>query len=340
MSERFTVTVLGPSAEGKSAYIHFLTKRVNLKKHVPTTEVCETEFKVNREEGNCVVRIFDTPAVLEDESILDDVISKSDGFLIVFSKNVERSTQEQEISKYLKIITKKDFKTNPTVFLVASHDDLDSLILDCDDVEDIGLKFGLKFFEISSKTGNQIEQSFESLIKKLYKRKEKGKKRISQRLVYALELPQEEGEDTEVMTSPKGVHSNQVINFESHDEKVEPEVVDKKENRKSAKLIGAFGKKKEEEEEVSQEDKRKSLQKTLSQMYSVENMTSPREFATTQETTEKTMEKRKSAQILSNLFTKKEQNEISDTSKQESKTESKTEKRKSLSSKLSSFFKK
>jgi hypothetical protein len=180
----------------------------------------------------------------------------------------------------------------------------------------------------------QIEQSFESLIKKLYKRKEKGKKRISQRLVYALELPQEEGE-TEVMTSPKGVHSNQVINFESHDEKVDSEV-DKKENRKSAKLIGAFGKKKEEEEEVSQEDKRKSLQKTLSQMYSVENMTSPREFATTHETTEKTLEKRKSAQILSNLFTKKEQNEISDTSKQESKTE----KRKSLSSKLSSFFKK
>jgi hypothetical protein len=331
MGDRFTVSVLGSSGEGKSSYIHFLTKKVTLKKHIPTTEVTEIEFKVNREEGNCVVRIFDTPPAEEDENILESPISKSDGFLIVFSKNFERTTQEEKISKYLKLITKKDFKTNPTVFLVASHDDLDSLILDCDDVEDIGLKFGLKFFEISSKTGNQIEQSFESLIKKLYKRKEKGKKRISQRLVYALELPQVEEEET-----------NQVVNFEkSEDEKVEQEVVDKKENRKSAKLIGAFGKKKEEEEEVSQEEKRKSMQKTLSQLYSVESMTSPREFSTPPQETDqnKTLEKRKSAQILSNLFSKKEQAEVSDASKQETKSETK-EKRKSLSSKISSLFKK
>ena len=173
----FHSTVLGPEAEGKSAYINYLMKRTTLKKHIPTTEIITLEYKFKtQDEKNCNVKIFDTPGAKEYESLLDEPISKSDGFLIIFSKKVDRKIQEEKILNFLKKITRKETEKNPTVFLIASMDDLEDLVLDFDDVEDMGLKFGSKFFEVSSKTGNQIEQSFEALIKNYIKEKKKAQK--------------------------------------------------------------------------------------------------------------------------------------------------------------------
>eukprot|EP01080_Neovahlkampfia_damariscottae_P001437 gene1437-12056_t len=354
MKNEFSVSVLGPSGEGKSSYITYLTKKTTLKTHKPTTEVTEIDFKFSFHDKPCSIKIFDTPGEKEYESLLNEPISKSDGFIIVFSKEVDKKTQQQKILQFLKKITKKDEKKNPTVFLLASMDDLDSLKMSFEDVEDLALQFGAKAFEISSKTGNQVEQSFEAFIKKLHKRKEKGPKPMSQRLIYALELNEEDTNEEQQFT--KNNSQSQIRIFDENKTEI-PQVqniekqIEKTEKRKSTKLIDAFSKKKEEpvvKDEVNYEEKRKSLQKNLMEIYS-DNELNLKSTSKQIQPVKVEKEKRKSlTQTITMMLEKRKSREIEMdiTTFIKSETDPKIpvvpvkEKRKSLSGKITSIFKK
>lgn len=173
MSYKYKISLIGPSASGKSAIANRLVKDKFLERYDPTIE--EVHPKNMTVEGKEIhLDIYDTAGTAAISNMLMMYAKDSDGFLYIASM-----IRETDLSELLTefIPTVKEVNNKFIAVLCANKCDLkDDIVVNDEELKEFCDEQKIKYFKTSAKTGENIVEAFESLIKDLLAREKPKKK--------------------------------------------------------------------------------------------------------------------------------------------------------------------
>ena len=173
------IVVIGNSGTDKTQYVHKWTKKT-FNETYKQTIVSEFGFKVFENEGKLYrIQLWDL-AGQENNCLVGKIFTKDSHGLVIMSDATNIETREYAI-KYKKSIddttTFFDGKKLPCILVENKIDLLSEDEIDDPTFEEFWKSNGFtKGFRVSSKTGENIDESMEYLIKNIIKRMEKIKK--------------------------------------------------------------------------------------------------------------------------------------------------------------------
>lgn len=189
--------------------------------HKPTQglEVHKTEIEID----SIIIGItlFDTN--------IEAFYKNIDGFIIVYDITSKESFQL--IDSYLKKV--KEYSENSEILLIGSKMDLnEKRQVDKKLASDYAIKNGLLFEEVSSKTGENIHESFKKLIEKIYRKeipkensekrkkipKDNSEKGLKEKLSFIIEKEKELNEEKKRLENEKKLIQKELGDVEFDDE--------------------------------------------------------------------------------------------------------------------------
>ena len=173
VQEQYSVAIMGPAAVGKSC----ITLRYVLREFVNEyNNALEDKFtKFDNIDGRmCKVEILDTSGEDEFIPLRTLWIKAREGFLFVYSVDNRKTMEDLDHFHRLYLMTYPN-KDVPLI-LVANKIDL-ALKREINTEEGMTLatKYGAEYFEISAKTGHNVDNAFACLIRKLRIKRETKK---------------------------------------------------------------------------------------------------------------------------------------------------------------------
>ncbi len=168
------VITLGDSGVGKTNFImrfiddkfsfnYFSTYGIDVKfKNVYIKDGIQIKFK-----------IFDTAGQERFKSISHNYIKKANGILLMYS--IIDQDSYDNIEKWVKDIEENSEKKIPTILIATKCDLNDKRVIPKENGEQLAQKYGIKFYETSSKENINIEKAFLDLGGQIME-KSKGKK--------------------------------------------------------------------------------------------------------------------------------------------------------------------
>ena len=159
--------VIGESGIGKSSISDFyVNDRRATGKHCPTIGIEFFAKKLEYEGRNLNLHIWDTAGQERFKSIVRNYYRDAYGALICFSIT-EKETFES-LSNFiedLKTLSHEHIKT----ILVGTFSDLEhKREVSREDAEKLADELGIEYFEVSAKTGKNVDKCFETLVKKIH----------------------------------------------------------------------------------------------------------------------------------------------------------------------------
>ena len=161
----FRVAIHGAGSVGKSCIIERLTKSTFTDKHIPTvSEVYETELR-QKEKILGTLWLYDTAGSLDFPAMNRLTISKSDACILVYSvdsvKSLEIAGQKlQEIVD----LQGKHF----SCLLIGNKSDVTKREVTFEGGLRCAVKYGASYIETSAKSNVNINEAFETVVKKIH----------------------------------------------------------------------------------------------------------------------------------------------------------------------------
>ncbi|KAJ6237831.1 ras-like protein [Anaeramoeba flamelloides] len=162
--EKHTIVLLGGGSVGKSCLtIQYLQGRF-VQDYDPTVEESYTKITVI-DNKPATLQLFDTAGQTEFRTVENLHVQKGDAFLLVFS--LTSRTSFAAIRKIHDRI-KKIKETSVPILVVGNKSDLTSeRLISREDAEEAAKKMGIPYLETSAKTGENVTESFERLVRLL-----------------------------------------------------------------------------------------------------------------------------------------------------------------------------
>ncbi|KAJ3428112.1 ras-like protein [Anaeramoeba flamelloides] len=162
--EKHTIVLLGGGSVGKSCLtIQYLQGRF-VQDYDPTVEESYTKITVI-DNKPATLQLFDTAGQTEFRTVENLHVQKGDAFLLVFS--LTSRTSFAAIRKIHDRI-KKIKETSVPILVVGNKSDLTSeRLISREGAEEAAKKMGIPYLETSAKTGENVTESFERLVRLL-----------------------------------------------------------------------------------------------------------------------------------------------------------------------------
>ena len=175
-----SILAMGNSIVGKTALI----QRFVTKEFVPAISTLGAEFhmvnkkvKNNDEEVEVKIKIWDSPGQERFKSLVLNALKNTQGIFLVFDVSSQPSFDDLQgwVSKVAEV---QDPKTFPFI-IIANKIDLElegKRVVTKGEAQAFAYKYGLPLFETSAKSGQGVEEAFQTLIQKVYDRNKEKKK--------------------------------------------------------------------------------------------------------------------------------------------------------------------
>ena len=175
-----SILVIGNSIVGKTALIQrFVTKTF-----VRTIPTLGTEFhmvnkkvKNNDEEVEVKIKIWDSPGQERFQSLVLSALKNTQGIFLVF--DISSKLSFDDLQCWISLVAEaQDPKTFPFI-IIANKIDLElegERVVTKEEAQAFADKYGLPLFETSAKSGQGVEEAFQTLIQKVYDRNKEKKK--------------------------------------------------------------------------------------------------------------------------------------------------------------------
>ena len=167
----YKILFLGETQVGKTSLIVRYSDNEFQEGGLPTLGV-DLKYKyIEKDKKNIRLDLWDTAGQERFRSITKSYYSGADGIIFVFDLGNPKSF------KTLKIWiedTKKNVKPNIEFVLAANKSDIDKRKIQKEEIEKFSSQYDIPFFETSAKTGDGIDEMFNSFINKLLSKKDVG----------------------------------------------------------------------------------------------------------------------------------------------------------------------
>ena len=167
----FQIVVVGEGGVGKSTFTIRFVQNTFCDEYDPTIEDCY-RFQANVDDIPSMLDIYDTAGQEEYTHVSNIALQQSDAAFLVFSLTNELSFQK--ISNHLNRV--KDYKGESiALMLIGTKSDLISeRVVTSEQITNfLQVNEGLKYMETSAKTGENVLESFEEMIRMIRKLKYK-----------------------------------------------------------------------------------------------------------------------------------------------------------------------
>ena len=161
----YKILILGDSTVGKTCFLTRYADNTFQENQMATLGVDYKLKNVKMEDGNIVkLQIWDTAGQDRFHSLTRNYFKGAHGIILLYDITTQSSFDN--VSKWIKQI-KEDASEKVVIILVGNKIDLEhKRAIPTEEGEKIAEDFGLIFFECSAKTGKNINESFNELIKK------------------------------------------------------------------------------------------------------------------------------------------------------------------------------
>ena len=173
-----SILAMGNSIVGKTALIkRFSTNKFEVAIMTVGAECNIVERKVkdkNGDEVNVKIKIWDSPGQERFESIVLSSLKNSQGIFLVF--DITSRPSFDDLKKWItKVEQAQDPKTFPFIIIANKIDLKEKSEVSSEEAQAFANKYNLPLFETSAKSGQGVEEAFQTLIQKVYDNN-KGKK--------------------------------------------------------------------------------------------------------------------------------------------------------------------
>ena len=161
----YKILILGDSTVGKTCFLTRYADNTFQENQMATLGVDYKLKNVKMEDGNTVkLQIWDTAGQDRFHSLTRNYFKGAHGIILLYDITTQLSFDN--VSKWIKQI-KEDASEKVVIILVGNKIDLEhKRAIPTEEGEKIAEDFGLIFFECSAKTGKNINEAFNELIKK------------------------------------------------------------------------------------------------------------------------------------------------------------------------------
>ena len=169
---KIRIFTLGDGGVGKSCFIIKYTEDRFEENHLLTTGIDLRSKVVQLENGKTYkVDFYDTAGQERYRSISVNSIKSAEGIILMYDITKQKSYDDiTEWMDNVKQIKGTDFP----MILIGNKSDLENQrIVSKEEGEELALKFNLKFFEISNKDGNNVNEAALEIISQIVDKKEK-----------------------------------------------------------------------------------------------------------------------------------------------------------------------
>ena len=169
--EKIKIGTIGNSLVGKTSICrNFLGEEFSTEEMVTVgyeRYINDLEFTIKEKTIKTNILIYDTAGNERYEGIIGNYIKKCDGVLLVYSINNEESFND--ISKWVKKMRElKPVDNYPIVLIGNKIDWEDQRVISKEKGEEVAKQYKFPFFETFAKSGENINESFQHLIKLIF----------------------------------------------------------------------------------------------------------------------------------------------------------------------------
>ena len=166
----YPISIIGDSSTGKTSLIIKFTQSQFDENLTPTIGIDYFLKDVTCKDGNTYkIKIMDTAGQEQYHSMTLNMLKICKGILLVYSITDKDSFNNLE-SKWINEINDHVDVNNIPIVLIGNKKDLeDERVIEEQTARDFANRFNLKFFETSSKTGENVDLAFKELINEVVK---------------------------------------------------------------------------------------------------------------------------------------------------------------------------
>ena len=168
----YPISIIGDSSTGKTSLIIKFTQSQFDENLTPTIGIDYFFKDVTCKDGNTYkIKIMDTAGQEQYHSMTLNMLKICKGILLVYSITDKDSFNNLE-SKWINEINDSVDVNNIPIVLIGNKKDLeDERVIEEQSAREFANKFNIKFFETSSKTGENVDLAFKELINEVVKSK-------------------------------------------------------------------------------------------------------------------------------------------------------------------------
>ncbi|KAJ5076651.1 ras-like protein [Anaeramoeba ignava] len=164
-TEKCKAVVLGGGSVGKSCLTLRYLQGKFIEDYNPTIEESYRKM-ITVDENVMMLEVLDTAGQEEFRSVQDKYFRSGEGFLMIYSIVSRTSFVEiQNLHESLRYA--KNTNDIPTVTVGNKSDLVNDRQISSSEGQELASKFNSKFFETSAKTGDNVQEAFEQLIREI-----------------------------------------------------------------------------------------------------------------------------------------------------------------------------
>lgn len=168
----FDVLVLGEAAVGKTTLLKRYAEGSFIVEYTPTFGIIQLERKVSLDDVYVTLKLWDVASEYVDSDEFRSVTKKAEAVILMFDTTRRGSLATAD--KYLRLLQKLG-KSPRLLYIVANKRDLGRAGVSRGDIERMAHQ-AARYFEVSAKTGENVDELFTSLIRDLLRLRLEGLK--------------------------------------------------------------------------------------------------------------------------------------------------------------------
>ena len=163
------IITLGDSAVGKTSLILRYSDNYFSSLYLSTAGI-DSKIKIIKLENGEDIRVVltDTAGQERCRNIASNYIKKADGILLVY--NITDKDTFEGVKVWIKSIKEESGDSRPIILLGNKSDLNDKRMIKKEVGEDFAENEGIKFYETSCKTGENVEKAINDLVKQIYEK--------------------------------------------------------------------------------------------------------------------------------------------------------------------------
>lgn len=164
VAANYSIITIGDSAVGKTCITNnFFGVEFNAA-HITTIGIDNTSKKITKDGKNYLITVWDTTGQERFAQLAKQYLRKAHGVLFVFSYDIKESIGS--IKKWLDILKGANNKNTICLALLGNKADLDESekVVKKEEGEKLAQELNMPFYDVSAKTGQNVQQSFNDLI--------------------------------------------------------------------------------------------------------------------------------------------------------------------------------